>query len=53
MSILGKALPTGEENAQVLKSSDSSKKRKLCAQEIDEDAEKTSPLDTDALQETG
>uniref|UniRef100_A0A1J3CC55 THUMP domain-containing protein n=1 Tax=Noccaea caerulescens TaxID=107243 RepID=A0A1J3CC55_NOCCA len=53
MSILGKAFPIGEENAQVLKSSDASKKRKLCAQEIEEDAEKTSPLDTDALQETG
>ncbi|KAJ0235937.1 THUMP domain-containing protein [Hirschfeldia incana] len=48
MSILGKVLlPIGEEKAEVLKSSDASKRQKLCAQETVEDKVKT------ALQETG
>lgn len=48
MSILGKVLlPVGEEKAEVLKSSDASKRQKLCGQETEEDEVKT------ALQETG
>lgn len=54
MSILGKVLlPLGEKKAEVLKSSDASKRQKLCAQETGEDEGKTVPLDADALQETG
>lgn len=37
MSILGKVLlPIGEEKAEVLKSSDASKRPKLCGQETEE-----------------
>ncbi|KAF8107996.1 hypothetical protein N665_0115s0011 [Sinapis alba] len=48
MSILGKVLlPIGEEKAEVLNSSDASKRQKLCGQETGDDGGKT------ALQETG
>lgn len=48
MSILGKVLlPIGEEKAEVLNSSDASKRQKLCAQETGEEEGKT------ALQKTG
>ncbi|CAH8360857.1 unnamed protein product [Eruca vesicaria subsp. sativa] len=48
MSILGKVLlPTGEEKAEVLKSSDASKRQKVCAQETGEDEGKAT------LQEIG
>ncbi|ESQ35940.1 hypothetical protein EUTSA_v10008047mg [Eutrema salsugineum] len=54
MSIFGKVLPIGEENAEVLKSSsDAHKRRKLCVQEIEDGEGKTEPLDNDVLQETG
>lgn len=42
MSILGKVLlPIGEEKAEVLNSSDASKRQKLCAQGTGEDEVKT------------
>lgn len=53
MSILGKVLlPIGEEKAEVLNSSDASKRQKLCAQETVEDEAKIEPLNADA-QEAG
>ncbi|CAN8294670.1 unnamed protein product [Cochlearia groenlandica] len=53
MSILGKVLPIAEEKAEAIKSSDASKRRKLCAQEIEENKEKTLHVDNVALVETG
>lgn len=53
MSILVKVLsPIGEEKAEVLKSSDASKRQKLCGQETGDDQAKTEPLNADA-QEAG
>ncbi|KAL0697499.1 hypothetical protein Bca4012_053621 [Brassica carinata] len=53
MSILGKVLlPLGEEKAEVLNSSDASKRQKLCGQETGDDKGKAVPLNADA-QETG
>ncbi|CAH2038493.1 unnamed protein product [Thlaspi arvense] len=51
MSILGKVLPIGEENAEVLKSSDASKRQKLCGLEIEDGEGKTVTLDNHVLPE--